>query len=202
MGTHPCRPASRSAERSNGQDRVPCPEGQREQTGEPLFANRETRRQAPSASSTPGSPRRGSSTYSATPPATFRRPLLHPHGIPRSPQSGGFRVNGNTRLCRTIDEVVDHYNHIRSIREEIPYEIDGTVIKVNRIDHQTTLGTVSRSPRWASPTSSKRSKRRRRSRTSWSVSAGRVPLTPVAALKPVPWAGWRSHGPPFTTRTR
>jgi len=61
----------------------------------------------------------------------------------------GFRVNGKTRLCRTIDEVVDHYGHIRSIRERIPYEIDGTVIKVNRIDQQTFLGAVSRSPRWA-----------------------------------------------------
>ncbi|HOP85720.1 MAG TPA: NAD-dependent DNA ligase LigA [Syntrophorhabdaceae bacterium] len=61
----------------------------------------------------------------------------------------GFRVNPYTRLCHNLDEVFEHYNYIKSIRDEIPYEIDGTVIKVNRLDYQATLGQVSRSPRWA-----------------------------------------------------
>ncbi len=97
----------------------------------------------------------------------------------------GFRVNDKTQLCRTIEEVVDQYNRIRSIREQIPYEIDGTVIKVNRRDYQSTLGTISRSPRWAiaykfeameEETIIKRI----------DVSVGRTgALTPVAVLKPV-----------------
>jgi DNA ligase (NAD+) len=61
----------------------------------------------------------------------------------------GFRVNPLTKLCRDVDEVVQYYKHIESIRDEIPYEIDGTVIKVNSIEEQNKLGTVSRSPRWA-----------------------------------------------------
>lgn len=61
----------------------------------------------------------------------------------------GFRVNPYARLCRNIDELLLYYDHIRSIRDSIPYEIDGTVIKVDSFDFQERLGTVSRSPRWA-----------------------------------------------------
>jgi len=61
----------------------------------------------------------------------------------------GFRVNPYTKLCHNLDEIFEHYNYIKSIRDEIPYEIDGTVIKVNRLDYQSALGQVSRSPRWA-----------------------------------------------------
>ncbi|MCX7965045.1 MAG: NAD-dependent DNA ligase LigA [Syntrophorhabdaceae bacterium] len=61
----------------------------------------------------------------------------------------GFRVNPYTKLCRNLEEIFEHYNFIKSIRDEIPYEIDGTVIKVNRLDYQAQLGQVSRSPRWA-----------------------------------------------------
>ncbi len=61
----------------------------------------------------------------------------------------GFRVNPLTKLCTGIDEVINYYSYIENIRDEIPYEIDGTVIKVNRFDLQNRLGAVSRSPRWA-----------------------------------------------------
>lgn len=61
----------------------------------------------------------------------------------------GFRVNPYFKLCQNLDELISHYNHLRNIREAIPYEIDGTVVKVNRFDYQTALGNVSRSPRWA-----------------------------------------------------
>jgi DNA ligase (NAD+) len=61
----------------------------------------------------------------------------------------GFRVNQESRVCRNIDEVMGEYTKIRKKRESLPYEIDGTVIKVNRIDLQEKLGTISRSPRWA-----------------------------------------------------
>jgi DNA ligase (NAD+) len=61
----------------------------------------------------------------------------------------GFRVNPYARPCRNLDELLANYGYIHSIREQIPYEIDGTVIKVNRFDYQDSLGAVSRSPRWA-----------------------------------------------------
>lgn len=61
----------------------------------------------------------------------------------------GFRVNPLTKLCRGINEVINHYNYIEGIRDKLPYEIDGTVIKVDHIALQNQLGTISRSPRWA-----------------------------------------------------
>lgn len=61
----------------------------------------------------------------------------------------GFRVNPYTKLCRNLDDLMAHYTYLRGMREALPYEIDGTVIKVNRFDYQAALGTVSRSPRWA-----------------------------------------------------
>lgn len=104
-------------------------------------------------------------------------------------QKWGFRVNPYVRLCRSIDELIGHYRYIRSIREEMPYEIDGTVIKVNRTDYQFDLGTVSRSPRWAIAY-----KFESREETTIiediAVSVGRTgALTPVAYLKPVTVGG-------------
>ncbi len=61
----------------------------------------------------------------------------------------GFHVNPLTKLCLGIDEVINHYNYIEGIRDGLPYEIDGTVIKVNNLALQNQLGAVSRSPRWA-----------------------------------------------------
>ncbi len=48
-----------------------------------------------------------------------------------------------------IEECIQYYHHIGEIREELPYEIDGIVIKVNDLALQERLGAVSRSPRWA-----------------------------------------------------
>jgi len=97
----------------------------------------------------------------------------------------GFRVNPHAKLCRNIDELIAHYNFIYSIREDLPYEIDGTVIKVNRLDFQEKLGAVSRSPRWAIAF-----KFAAHEETTVIediiVSVGRTgALTPVAILKPV-----------------
>lgn len=62
----------------------------------------------------------------------------------------GLRVNSSRiRKCMGIDEAIGFYNGIVEERVRIPYEIDGVVIKVNRLDLQATLGEVSRSPRWA-----------------------------------------------------
>jgi DNA ligase (NAD+) len=61
----------------------------------------------------------------------------------------GLRTNPHLRQCRNIEEVLDYYREMNEKRETLPYEIDGTVIKVNRFDFQTRLGEIARSPRWA-----------------------------------------------------
>ncbi len=61
----------------------------------------------------------------------------------------GLRTNPHVRKCKNIDEVLDYYHEMSEKRETLPYEIDGTVIKVNRFDLQARLGEIARSPRWA-----------------------------------------------------
>ncbi len=61
----------------------------------------------------------------------------------------GLRTNPHIRRCPNIEEVLDYYHEMNERREKLPYEIDGIVIKVDRIDLQTRLGEISRSPRWA-----------------------------------------------------
>jgi DNA ligase (NAD+) len=62
----------------------------------------------------------------------------------------GLPVNlTNSRLCPGIEEVLEHHRHLEKIRHDLPYEIDGAVVKVNSLEDQTTLGVKTRSPRWA-----------------------------------------------------
>ncbi len=61
----------------------------------------------------------------------------------------GFTVNSQIQPAADIEECVQYYNRISTIREELPYEIDGIVIKVDDLALQERLGSVARSPRWA-----------------------------------------------------
>jgi DNA ligase (NAD+) len=61
----------------------------------------------------------------------------------------GLRVNPLTKRCAGIEEAIRFYEAMTEKRETLPYEMDGVVIKVNRLDLQARLGQVSRSPRWA-----------------------------------------------------
>jgi DNA ligase (NAD+) len=61
----------------------------------------------------------------------------------------GFRVNPHRRRLAGIDEVIAFHQHWHEHRQELPHEIDGVVLKVDRHDLQLELGFVSRSPRWA-----------------------------------------------------
>jgi DNA ligase (NAD+) len=61
----------------------------------------------------------------------------------------GFSVNPLTKLCETIDEALAVHAKIAETRASLPYDIDGVVYKVNRLDWQDRLGMVSRAPRWA-----------------------------------------------------
>jgi DNA ligase (NAD+) len=61
----------------------------------------------------------------------------------------GLRVNEHVRRCQRIDEVVEYYQQMLHRREELDYEMDGIVIKVNDLALQSKLGELQRSPRWA-----------------------------------------------------
>ncbi|WAA09196.1 NAD-dependent DNA ligase LigA [Fervidibacillus albus] len=61
----------------------------------------------------------------------------------------GLKTNKERRLCKGIDEVMDYIAYWQEKRPDLPYEIDGIVIKVNRYDQQTRLGATAKSPRWA-----------------------------------------------------
>ncbi|MEE8392724.1 MAG: NAD-dependent DNA ligase LigA, partial [Rhodospirillales bacterium] len=53
------------------------------------------------------------------------------------------------KLCRNVEECLSHYRETEEMRASLPYDIDGMVYKVNRLDWQERLGQVSRAPRWA-----------------------------------------------------
>lgn len=61
----------------------------------------------------------------------------------------GFRVNPNYRLCKNIDEVIEYVEEFSKVRDDLPYDIDGLVIKVNDFAMQDELGFTSKSPKWA-----------------------------------------------------
>ena len=61
----------------------------------------------------------------------------------------GFKLNEPAALCPDADAMLVHYAHIQSLRPALPFDIDGVVYKVDRLDLQRRLGFVSRAPRWA-----------------------------------------------------
>ncbi|OGX37329.1 MAG: DNA ligase (NAD(+)) LigA [Omnitrophica WOR_2 bacterium RIFCSPHIGHO2_02_FULL_52_10] len=61
----------------------------------------------------------------------------------------GFCVDKNHRLCASLGEVIDYCKEYQTKRGQIPYEVDGIVIKVNSLEQQTKLGNTLKSPRWA-----------------------------------------------------
>lgn len=122
----------------------------RKEAGEPLFAN----------------PRNAAagSVRQLDPKITASRPLeIYCYGIGevrgwtfktqweilQTLPKWGLRTNPYARRCKNIEEVIEYYHEMSERREKLPYEIDGIVIKVDRLDLQARLGEISRSPRWA-----------------------------------------------------
>jgi DNA ligase (NAD+) len=101
----------------------------------------------------------------------------------------GFRVNPNRALCKSIDEVIEFANEKEKLRDELNYEIDGLVVKVNSTAQQDDFGKTSKAPRWA--IAYKYPARQASTQVlSIVVQVGRTgALTPVANLEPVFLAG-------------
>ncbi|HEY0324067.1 MAG TPA: NAD-dependent DNA ligase LigA [Pyrinomonadaceae bacterium] len=104
-------------------------------------------------------------------------------------ERAGFRTNPHRALCASIEEVIDFCNQMELKRDDLDYEIDGVVVKVNSTALQDEFGATSKAPRWA--IAYKYPARQATTQVlSVVVQVGRTgALTPVANLQPVLLAG-------------
>jgi DNA ligase (NAD+) len=162
----------------------------REEMGEPLFAN--------PRNAAAGSVRQLDSKITAERPleiycyglgeVTGRTFKTHSEILQTFPK-WGLRTNPYIQRCKNIDEVLEYYHKMNEKRESLPYEIDGIVIKVDRLDLQTRLGEIARSPRWA--LAFKFQPKQETTRIlDIIVQVGRTgAITPVAVMEPVKVGG-------------
>jgi DNA ligase (NAD+) len=162
----------------------------REETGEPIFAN--------PRNAAAGSVRQLDSKITADRPLeiycyglgdvrgwTFKTQSEILQTLPK----WGLRTNPLIRRCPNIDAVLEYYHEMNEKRGGLPYEIDGVVIKVDRLDLQTRLGEISRSPRWALAFKFQ-PKQETTKIVDILVQVGRTgALTPVAVMEPVQVGG-------------
>ena len=159
---------------------------QREQADEPRFAN--------PRNAAAGSLRQLDPNIVARRPLDFYGYWIHPTRHLQSENlkwitSLGLKVNPHRKLCHSLQEVIDFFQHWEAHRDDLDYEIDGVVVKVNSIDLQVKLGSTSKSPRWAIAV--KFPARQATTRlVNIRVQVGRTgALTPVAELEPVQLGG-------------
>jgi DNA ligase (NAD+) len=101
----------------------------------------------------------------------------------------GFKVNPHRKLCEGLEEVLAFCTHWEGKRDELPYEIDGVVVKVDSVEQQRQLAFTAKAPRWA--IAYKYPARQAVTTVeAIEVQVGRTgALTPVAHLKPVVVSG-------------
>lgn len=101
----------------------------------------------------------------------------------------GFNISNHIALCKNIDEIEDFINYWDTERKNLPFDIDGIVIKVNSFAQREILGLTAKSPRWAIAYKFKAEQVKTRL-LSVDFQVGRHgTITPVANLQPVPLAG-------------
>ena len=158
----------------------------REKAGEPLFAN----------------PRNAAagSVRQLDPRVTSTRPLnMFAYGVGRVEgkeltnqwdsilylRELGFKISQYVELCESVDQIKAYCRKMLGLRNDLPYEADGIVIKVNEFAIQEKLGALSRSPRWAVAWKFPAQQEQTRIKNII-VGVGRTgALTPVAVLEPV-----------------
>jgi DNA ligase (NAD+) len=100
-------------------------------------------------------------------------------------QEFGFNIEPHSKLCSSLDEIIELYQKIGDLRYQFNYDIDGMVYKVNSFELQNRLGFIARSPRWAIAHKFEAQK----AKTVINdivIQIGRTgALTPVAILEPV-----------------
>jgi DNA ligase (NAD+) len=64
-------------------------------------------------------------------------------------KSQGFKINTESKVCASIDDVIKYIEYWTINRGDLPYEIDGIVVKVNEYNKQVALGRTAKSPKWA-----------------------------------------------------
>jgi DNA ligase (NAD+) len=107
----------------------------------------------------------------------------------RALSSWGFLVNDLIRPASNVEECIEYYHHIGELRTNLPYEIDGIVIKVDDLALQERLGSVARSPRWAVACKFL-ALQAQTVVNDIGIHVGRTGvLTPVAIMEPVPVGG-------------
>ncbi|WP_374413391.1 NAD-dependent DNA ligase LigA [Novosphingobium colocasiae] len=107
------------------------------------------------------------------------------HEVIRIIESWGLPVSPQFRLCHTLDDMLAAYRAIRDGRADLPFEIDGVVYKVDRLDYQQRLGFVAKAPRWGMAHKFP-AERAETTLEAIDIQVGRTgKLTPVGRLKPV-----------------
>jgi len=101
----------------------------------------------------------------------------------------GFKVPKEAELVKNVDEVLQFVNYWEQNRHDLPYEIDGVVVKVNNFHQQDELGNTAKSPRWAIAYKFK-AEQESTLLKQITYQVGRTgAITPVANLEPVQLAG-------------
>jgi DNA ligase (NAD+) len=163
---------------------------QRHERGESLFAN--------PRNAAAGSLRQLHPSVTASRPLSFfayalvgaeRLGATSHHQVLEILKNLGFRVNDRIQICEGIDEAVRYCNLLDSERDDLPYEIDGVVVKVDSLESQRALAFTSKSPRWAVAYKFMPKQAKTKVKTI-EVQVGRTGvLTPLALLEPVELAG-------------
>jgi DNA ligase (NAD+) len=145
-----------------------------------------------------GSLRRKDSGITASRPLRF---FAHGWGeasaLPADTQAGvmaaiaawGLPVDSRFAVTETVEAALAHYNAIEAERSDLPFDIDGVVYKVNRLDWQARLGFVAKAPRWAIAHKFP-AEQAQTTLVSIDIQVGRTgKLTPVGRLQPVTVGG-------------
>lgn len=161
----------------------------REKEGEAKFAN--------PRNATAGTLKMQNSTIVASRPldcylyaAAFREELFQTHFESLAAcREWGFKVPPYSKLVHSTDEIFDYIDYWAEHRKNLPFEIDGVVIKVNRFEQQEELGFTAKTPRWAIAYKFK-AQQTSTKLISVDFQVGRTgAVTPVANLEPVLLAG-------------
>jgi len=168
-----------------------------EQRGEP-FETAQVRQFANPRNAAAGSLRQKDASVTASRPLRFMAhgwgavsalPADTQHGVMRAIESWNIPLSADLIRVESIEAMLEQYRAIERRRADLPYDIDGVVYKVDRLDWQERLGFVAKAPRWAIAHKFP-AERAETTLESIDIQVGRTgKLTPVGRLKPVTVGG-------------